>query len=84
MLKYNAFPSNEEKATVSKVIVEYTVEGDAESADESQTIRLESLDAGDGPYIGMTLVEGSRFTVCSSNEITEIFKDFEERLNYRG
>ena len=84
MLKYSIGPDSD-KAVVSKLIVEYTQEGDCEQdGDEYQTLRLETADGGGGPFIRMSIVEGDFFSVENIDELKRVFKDFEEKLNYDG
>lgn len=72
-----------DKPTVSKLIVEYTQDGDCEQdRDVVQTLRLETADGGGGPFIRMSIVEGDYFSVTDISELEPIFKDFKERLNY--
>lgn len=73
----------EDTPTVSKLIIEYTQEGDCEQdSDAIQTLRLETADGGGGPFIRMSVVEGDFFSVSDINDLEGIFKDFKERLNY--
>ena len=82
MLKYDICGEGE-YPTVSKLIVEYTQEGDCEQdRDEVQVLRLETEDGGAGPFIRMSIPEGKFFSVSNVEELKVIFDDFEERLNY--
>ncbi len=75
----------EDTPTISKLIVEYTQEGDCEQeGDEYQTLRLETADGGGGPFIRMSVVEGRFFSISDIDELEDIFKDFKERLNYNA
>lgn len=74
----------EEGPTVSKLIVEYTQVGDCEQDnDDIQTLRLETVDGGSGPFIRMSIIEGDFFSVNDIDDLKDIFKDFGERLNYK-
>ena len=65
MLKYGIC-GEEEYPTVSKLIVEYTQEGDCEQDDEEvQILRLETADGGGGPFIRMSIPEGKFFSVSN-------------------
>lgn len=82
MLEYDMC-GNGDKATVSKVIVEYTQEGDCEQDTyEMQVLRLETVDGGGGPFIRMSIPEGGFFSVNGIEDLKAIFDDFEEKVNY--
>lgn len=73
----------DDKVEVSKLIVDYSQSGDcAEDVDNWQTLRLESVSNGIAPFIRISLPEGGHFSVSDIHDLEEIFKDFEEKLNY--
>lgn len=76
------FCKNFENVEVSKVIVEYTQEGDCcEDRDNIQVLRLETEDGGGGPFIRISTPEG-HWSVSNYEDLKEIFDDFKEKVNY--
>lgn len=74
-----------EEVEVSKIIIDYVQPGDCEEdREEYQTLRLESVNNGVAPFIRMSLVDCDHFSINGIEDLQEIIKDFEEKMNWPG
>ena len=72
-----------DRIAVQKVTVEYGQSGDCEDPDDTwQTLVLETCDNGVAPFIRMSIKDCDHFSLEGIEELQEIFKDFEEKVNY--
>lgn len=86
MIKYGY--DCEYNPAVSKVTVEYVQDADCASTDGNvQRIVLETVDNGVAPFIRISIPKDEHdpgyWSVSDFNDLIPLFKDFEEKVNYK-
>lgn len=83
MIQFDKYNLPKDSVRVTKVAIDYGQPGDCcENEDDWQTLRLETADGGGGPFVRMSLVGCDHYSVTDIHDLEEIFKDFEEKVNF--